>query len=88
MADRSRHEGQQPEKPGRRLLKAEFGGQSAMVTTRSEDSDVLRYQPVDRVHQRGTVGLIRVGICRQGQPAACSRFAPVPSASVAGAGAA
>ena len=58
-----------------------------MVTTRSEDSDVLRCQPVGRVRQRGTVGLIHAGICRQGQPA-CSRFAPAPSASVAGAGAA
>jgi len=87
VADRSRQERQQPEKLGRRQLKAEFGGQSAMVTTRSEDNDVIRNQPIDRVRQRGTVGLIHAGICRQGQPA-CSRFAPAPSASVAGTGAA
>ena len=35
MADRSRHERQQPEKPGRRRLTAEFGGQSAMATVLS-----------------------------------------------------
>jgi len=67
VADRSRHEKQQPEKPGRRRSTAEFGGQSAMVTTQSEDRDVLRCQPVGRVRQRGTVGLIHAGICRQGQ---------------------
>ena len=41
VADRSRHEMQQPEKPGRRRLTAEFGSQSAMVMMRSEDSDWL-----------------------------------------------
>ena len=42
VADRSRHERQQPEKPGRRRLTAEFGGQMAGEVSRNEEGLRLR----------------------------------------------